>query len=537
MKKRLQGNYNAQLEEEYKKYRNLLNKLIHKQKNDYYRSQIENNKNNIKKMYEIIKNATYEKKNNTKNYINIKNNLDENITDPLTMANFCNEYFGTIGIEMAKTIPVPQTECHEDPHTINSIFLTPITKGELIKHIASLKNNSSPGQDGIRAETIKQTHLEIIPPLLHILNLILEKGIVPSDFKISIITPIYKSGSITSIGNYRPISLISNFAKVFEKCIKERLTTFLKNNNILSSNQFGFVGGCGTSDAMHKLVTEVINNLNTDKKCLAVFLDLAKAFDTVPHDKLLRVLQGYGIRGIAFELLQSYLSERCQMLKLNDILSEKRMIKIGVPQGTVLGPLLFVCYINPLLRLSNINGMIVSYADDTVIVFAGDTWESVKNLSMNGLVIVTNWLQNYKLTLNLSKTNYIAFSLTKANRPQFNSVTINNHSIQEVSHTKYLGIVIDQYLKWRPHIDYISAKIRKLIHKFYLLRDFLNKKTLTTVYKVLVESIIRYGILVWGGLYKNSLYKLHIIQKYILKIMLKKKKTISHKFAILSGNM
>lgn len=526
MKKRLLNNHNFQLEEEYKKYRNLLNKIINKQKNDYYRHQVENNKNNIKKLYEIINDATYETNKKNKKNINIKNDLDENFTDSLTMANFCNEYFSNIGIRMARAIPDTLGECEEDPSTIdNSIFLKPVNKSELIKHIASLKNNSSPGHDSIRGETIKQTHLEILDPLLHVFNLILEKGVVPTDFKISIITPIHKSGSLTAISNYRPISLISNFAKLFERCLKDRLTTFFKNNNILSPNQFGFVEGYSTSDAMHKLTSEIIKNLNLNKKCLAVFLDLARAFDTVPHHKLLQVLKKYGLRGIALELLESYLTERYQMLRLNDIISEKQKIKIGVPQGTVLGPLLFICYINGLLKLLNINGQIISYADDTVIVFAGDTWEIVKKLAINGLIKVTNWLQNYKLTLNLNKTNYVAFSLTRKNRPHFNNITIKNHSIQEVTHIKYLGIIIDQFLKWQPHMDYVSAKLRKLIHKFYLLREFLNKKTLITIYKAFVESLIRYGILVWGGLYKNCLYKLKIIQKYMLKIMLKKNKS------------
>lgn len=523
MKKKLLKNFSPQLEREYKEYRNTLNKLIHKQKNEYYKNQIENNKYDMKNLYNVIKDATYEnnKKNNT--FLNIKSKDDQSFNNCNEIANFCNEYYINVGVEMEKAIPTPQEKYNLGPPLVNSIFLNPITKNELINHISTLKNGSSPGYDGIKAHIIKQTHLEIIDPLLYIFNLIFETGNIPPEFKTSIITPIHKSGSKTNIINYRPVSLISNFGKLLEKCIKVRLVNFLKLNNILSPNQFGFLEGCSTMDAMHRLITEIVNNLNANKKCLTVFLDLAKAFDTVPHNGLLEVLENSGMRGRALCLFESYLSERTQMVKINNVLSEGQTIKIGVPQGTVLGPVLFITYINSLLKLQ-VDGITISYADDTALVISGDTWESVKCKTVNSMIKVRNWLQTFKLTLNLTKTHYIAFSLTGANRPQYGNIVVDDHCIEEISSTKYLGIVIDKFLKWQPHIDYVSGKIRGLIHKFYLLREFLNKRTLIIIYKAFVESIIGYGILVWGGLYNNSLYKLNIIQKYILKIIYRKKR-------------
>lgn len=522
MKKKLLKNFNLQLENDYKEYRNNLNKLIRQQKNQYYKNQIESNKNDMKKLYKIIKDATYENNKNNNSSLNIKNKDGQNFSSSVEASNYCNDYYINIGVEMEKAIPPPQqVEQQIDPPIVNSIYFNPITRAELINCISNLKNNSSPGYDGIEANIIKQTHLEILDPLLHILNLIIKTGKIPSEFKTSIVTPIHKSGTKTSINNYRPISLISNFAKLFEKCIKTRLISFFKVNNVLSTNQFGFIEGCSTEDAMHRLITEIVNNLNSNKKCLAVFLDLAKAFDTVPHNELLNCLERCGIRGMALRLFSSYLSERLQMVKLNKVLSDKQIIKIGIPQGTVLGPVLFILYINSMLKL-DVNGLTVSYADDTAVVVSGDTWDDVKSKAVNNLIKIKNWLQTYKLTLNLAKTNYIAFSLTNANRPLYHDIVIDDQCIKETSSTKYLGVVIDKFLKWQPHIDYVSNKIRKLIHKFYLLREFLNRKTLITIYKAFVESIIRYGILVWGGLYNNSLYKLNLIQKYILKIIFRK---------------
>lgn len=520
MKKKLSKNYDEQLEKQYKEYRNALNKLIKKQKNDFYKHKIEINKDNIRKLYTVIRDATYENE-SSKNLLNIKDNNGQQFIDQKEMANYCNNYFINIGIEMEKEIPQPRAHGITETPVNSSIYLRPVTQQELIKSIASLKNNSSPGHDNISARIIKDTHAEITDPLLHLLNLILETGIVPTQFKISIVTPIHKADSRENIKHYRPISLITNFAKLLEKSLKSRLIDFMKHNKILSHNQFGFLENTSTVDAMHKLVSEVVNNLNNNKKCLAIFLDLAKAFDTVPHEKLLDVLYNYGIRGIAHKLFKNYLSNRLQMVKLNDILSDKQQIKIGIPQGTVVGPILFITYINSLLKLP-LEGVVVSYADDTSVVVSGDNWEIVREKSINCFKLIKNWLQAYKLTLNLLKTNYIAFSLNTVNRPLFDSIVIDDQIIRETASTKYLGIIIDKYLKWQPQIEYLSNRIRKLIHKFYLLREFLNKKYLILVYKAFIETIIRYGIVVWGGLYNNRLHKLNIIQKYILKIIFKK---------------
>lgn len=165
----------------------------------------------------------------------------------------------------------------------------------------------------------------------------------------------------------------------------------------------------------------------------------------------------------------------------------------------------------------------MSYADDTAMIFSERNWTETRERAVLGIKLLRNWLDTYKLTLNIKKTNYIAFSLTQANRPDFSKIKIDEfNEISEVSHTKYLGVVIDRFLKWGPHIDYLSNRIRRLIGKFYELRDFMSRKLLIMVYRALVESLLRYGIVVWGGLYNNALYKLNIVQKFILRVLFRK---------------
>ena len=190
----------------------------------------------------------------------------------------------------------------------------------------------------------------------------------------------------------------------------------------------------------------------------------------------------------------------------------------------MLGPILFIA-INSLLKLET-GGTIISYADDTVLFYSGHNWEIVKTKVEHGVTMVKKWLDVYKLSLNLDKTNYIAFSINSVNRPDFSFVNITNlnATIKEVSTTKYLGIVIDKHLKWEHHASRLKNNLRKLIHKFYTLREILTRQLLTMIYRALVESLIRYGIVIWGGLYNKAIKQLNVVQNYILKVINKKEK-------------
>jgi len=522
LKKKLLKNKNNELQkiEEYKEYRNCLSKLLKKVKNDYFKRKLENCNNNYKLTWKIINEASGNKacKQNNINKILI-DGINE--SDNYKIAQTFNNYFTNIGLDMAKKIKNPQVYVNKyESNQQSSMFLPPIQGKDIITLISKLKSSSAPGLDGVTAGIIKYVHLNIIEPLKHIINLIISSGEIPPHFKTSVISPIHKAGNKNEVQNYRPISQLNCFAKILEMYMKNCLMSFLETNNVISHKQYGFMKGFNTEGAINKLVGDVLDGFNGNKCTIAVFLDLAKAFDTIPHDKLLKKLESIGIRGMVLRLFQNYLRNRTQYVKINGVLSAPRTVEIGIPQGTVLGPILFLLYINDLYQITDTCN-IISYADDTVILGSGDNWLDTKLIIEKCLGDVKKWLDLNMLTLNIKKTKCITFSVTRSKQPLFDKINLTStETIECVSEIKYLGVMLDQHLRWDVHALFIAGKLRKAIHIFYILRNILTKHFLGMVYTSLIESILRYGIIVWGSLLPSNAHSLQTVQNSLVKIML-----------------
>lgn len=287
----------------------------------------------------------------------------------------------------------------------------------------------------------------------------------------------------------------------------------------MSKNQYGFRKGKSTEDAIRKLVERIYQWMDGNKVGLCVFIDLAKAFDTVSHAKLLRKLHVYGFRGKAFELMKSYLANRIQFVKMDEHASEKRTVEYGVPQGTVLGPVLFLIYMNSLL-LAKRKGKIISFADDTVILYEDSNWRDLKQQAEGDLSVIKEWFRGNKLTLNLQKTKYLPFAAYESGLPHMGNLEFEDGtSIPEAEHIKYLGITIDRHLKWNKHIDILVAKLRCLLTKFKHLKKHLDVPNLMMVYAALCQSLIRYGIIGWGGAYSCHMRRVEVVQKWLLRII------------------
>jgi len=535
LKKRLLKYPDEDLLCEYREKRNKLTKKIQKAKNCYFRAKFDAAGRDIKKIWNTINESVGGfDAGKSFNYSVIHDN--ELVGDKHKVAEIFNDFFGSVGNNMATAVSQENNNTlailDDFPKNIfnvkNSIFLHPVTETEIFKIINNLKNNSAPGLDGIRSSFIKRMKEYLVPPLVHIINLSFSSGIFPDNLKHSLVTPIFKNDDKSNINNYRPISVISQFAKIFEKAIAYRLNNHLKFNNIISSSQYGFQTQKSTEDALFSCFDHIYKSLENNSKCLAVFLDLAKAFDTVCHNILLDKLETYGIRGVALSLFKSYLADRMQSVKIDDKISSATVVRCGVPQGTVLGPLLFLCYINDLLY-TDIGGKMVSYADDTVLIFTDINWDLVKKRTERGIFNVRRWLNKHLLSLNINKTKFLTFSFNVTNQPILDALIMHwncnmiecncNAKIHRTNKIKYLGIVVDGYLRWDKHIELLVKRLKCLLYVFYRLRYVVKRNLLTMTYKALVESILQYGIILWGGTYDSLINPISIIQKLILKIM------------------
>lgn len=317
------------------------------------------------------------------------------------------------------------------------------------------------------------------------------------------------------------------FSKVIEKIMCDRLTSFLDVNDIIAHNQYGFKKGFSTEHALIDFSTTIYESINSNFKTVAIFLDIKKAFDSVNHKILLHKLEIIGIRGTQFEWFRSYLDNRKQCVKIQNKVSDFNLVHTGVPQGSILGSILFSIFINDLCKLDT-TGKIITYADDTVIIYSAANYDSLQNDINADLLKIGDWFNVNDLILNSNKTKYINFTLRNNDNVDLNliyhSLCTNNLNcncplIQKVNTFKYLGLHIDQNLKWKSHVQYLRSKLRIHMHTFYYLRKYVDQKFLKTLYFAWVQSILQYGIVVWGGDYFSNLLPLYKVHNRFLKLL------------------
>lgn len=524
-KSTLKNPQDTELSRKYRDYKNNLTKLIKSTKMRYYVKLINKNINNTKHLYNTVKKICGSKVNKFGEITKIRLGDGSLTRNDETIAEAFNQHYINYGDELASKIV--NVEYRDDIVPLgSSMFFCPILESETLGIINQLGNNKAPGLDKIMSNTVKEVKHEVVKPLTFLINKIMESGIWPISLKKGVVKPIFKSGDPLEISNYRPITLTSTISKIVEKAIKVRITNFLQKHNIISQRQFGFIEGRSTQDAIAWLTDNIYKGIDKNKPTVCIFVDLAKAFDTVHHSILLQKLDKYGFRGKALSLIKTYLENRTQCVMVNESLSTPAVIKRGVPQGTVLGPILFLLYINDLLTLES-KGCITSYADDTAIIYSDDSWEGLKKVVETDFLKVKKWFDKNILTINYSKTTFLAFS--SYSRVTIDTIEIrehhNNFKLTSSGSVKYLGIIIDKHLRWNLHINYIVRKLRGLLSKFKLLRNYLELNQMRMLYYSLVQSHITYGIIGWGGAYKSNLRNLEIMQKWFLKIILNKVRT------------
>lgn len=501
---------------QYRKYRNKVNNMLETAKRNYYMSKLNMAAGNGKETWKVIREIVKGKCNQASNIEQINVN-GQKVTDPNVICNQFNSYFSSVGQKLASEIPASDSSPLQ--YLIGNypdMELSDTSPQEILSIIKDLKD-SGPGHDEIHIKVIKQAAIILAPVISRLINLSFGLGKFPEKLKIAKIISIYKGGKDEEVNNYRPISILSSINKIFERAMYDRVIKFLKENAILTDKQFGFRKNRSPHSAILSMINQILHALDNKFYTIGIFLDLRKAFDTIDHSILLSKLRHYGIRNKAYNWFKSYLTNRQQYTVVNDSCSDFAEVSTGVPQGSTLGPLLFLIYINDIVRSSNILEFTL-FADDTSIILSGPNLVNLTTIINSELKYVSTWLSANKLSLNISKTHYMVFAGSRGTDENL-SIKICDNNIERCYSTKYLGIIIDCKLTWKEHVKYIHGKLSKSCGIMYKIKHILDRKTRLTLYYSLFYPYIQYCIVVWGMAAKSILTPLIIIQKRIVRII------------------
>ena len=341
-------------------------------------------------------------------------------------------------------------------------------------------------------------------------------GIFPDILTLAKVVPVSKSGNKRVVTNYRPISLFSNFSKIFEKLLYQRLDTFIRKHSIISPFQYGSQAGHSTKHAVTDVITMAYDNINDKKFTCVSFLDIKKAFDSVDHDILINKLEHYGIRGNANDLLKSYLSQRKQFIVIDEQSSKLYPIKWGVPQGSTLGPLFFILYINDLANCTLVKPRL--FADDTCLVYSADTIDNLSKVINQDMVNISNWMQANRLCLTPKSQICIP--------PEFNSpstspeinIFYDGSPITISKSAKYLGVYIDDELNFKTHIKLLYTKLSRSLGILPKVKNYLPKKSLLHLYFALFHSHLLYCVTIWFSTYQTYTAPISKLQDRAIKL-------------------
>ena len=514
-------NKSKSFSDSFKKYRNLLTRLKDLSKKLYFKDSVKRASGNSKQLWRTVNNIITTKSPKHKSIDCVEDNEGKFISDPIEISNTLNNNFisiadnllsqnnGNSNIEHSSYNNSQYSSCKH----INSFFLSPIKVEDIKNYIDSMNKNKSSRSDIPNIQFIKLSVDIIAPVISNIFNHCILKGVFPESLKIAEVIPIFKSGSKSDINNYRPISLLSPFSKIFENHIYNQLNYFIKENNIFHKLQYGFREDSSTELAVSQIVDDIIETIDNKLINCSIFLDLAKAFNTINHNILLKKLENYGIRGIPLSLIKSFLENRSQWTSVGTVKSDLKLINVGVPQGSSLGPLLFLFYINDLPLSTKLKVRL--FADDACLSYQHSDATSLNNIINQELNKVSHWLHLNKLFINYSKSSYLIFNRTKLHH-KFH-ITIDNKELQHNTSTKYLGVIIDDKLNWKPHITQLTSKLSRNCYALTKLKAYVDEPTLKTVYYGLIYPHIQYCISSYGNTAASNLESIIKLHKRVIR--------------------
>lgn len=413
-------------------------------------------------------------------------------------ANSINSTFGS----------VKHQKCTLSSSLCNTIIFEPISREEILNSIKSLKMKHSTGIDGLHVGTLKFVADELIDPLYVLFNKSIDSGVFPTALKIAKTIPVFKKNDPHEITNYRPISIQNVLSKVFESVVHSRLTTFFNKYNIFSNAQHGFLPSKSTETASINFLQFVYDQRDEGKLVAGVFFDLSQAFDSLDLEFVREKFHAVGIRGQILDWIISYLTERVSHVFVSGAVSQPRKISLGIPQGSILGPLIFTIFINDLPGAFT-TGHVTLYADDTSVAVSADSLENLGSAVGRAVTEMSNWCAKNRLLLNHAKTVFVNFAYR-------NPVSLIDDKLFSTS-VKFLGTFVDYRLTFEEQVSEVCKKINKNYFAIRQLKNSLTTEYLLNIYYALINSVLCYNVLIWGR--AQNYERVLIAQKRVLRLI------------------
>lgn len=505
------------LQSKYKSKKKLVKRDIQKAKSEYFKGKFNECGKDTSKTWKIVKTLVPNKviKSKVSNFEDIERKVEE-----------FNNFFANVGkVTYEKTqrslenVNVPLEDMPINVNLETNFRPQPVTVETVILTIKHLKDTRAVGADGIALQFVRDSLPVIVFYILIIINTSIVTGIYPSLWKYAIINPTYKSGDTDEITNYRPISLLPILSKILEKIVANQLMEYLETNYLLSKTQHGFRSNLSTETALIKVTNKIYENMDRNKISLLTLCDLSKAFDSVNHETLLQKLRNHQIDNFWFE---NYISHRCQSVKLGNAVSSKEAVTFGVPQGSILGPILFLIFVNDMGMLETENCIMIQYADDTQFLHTGTVNELdvLKSNAESTLKAVANYFNANGLLINANKTQCIIIGSRQnlAKIPNEIKIKCDGYDISPCNVVKNLGVYIDRYMTFETHIDELYKKTIGILMYINRIKDKFERNIRIAVVQVLALSILNYCSLIWGAACNTQIFRIQKLQNFAARI-------------------
>ena len=516
-------------EEDFAKLREqkrLVRNSLRKARQEVIMTSLEENRSNSRKFWRCLNNNFFLGKKSKTQSCSRLCDAEGNIIEGETMANYLSTYYAENGEVLAKAFKDNRDDCPviestpENDCNFKFRFIPLSVVSDYVKDIDVCKSS---GIEDLSSQLVKDAFKVLTVELTHILNESITTCKFPDAWAVGTITPIPKEGDPLEPGNWRPITILPLPSKLLEKAVHYQIISYLDEHALLQMNQHGFRKHKSTSTAIIELTKVIFDNYNKDLHSSCLFVDYKKAFETLDHNALLQKLNTFGFDHKSIKWVKSYLGNRRHVVRCGKILSTESRVKYGVPQGSILGPLYFIMYVNDLITALSVDGEaeIIMYADDTVLLTSGVTHQCVTEKMQRVTTILTQWCIKNKLTINTNKTKHMLISRTGGNPTQISdySIDVNGVALNNVSMYKYLGVYLDNTLKFEEAVNETYLKANRKLFTLRRIRSYVSPYVANLIYKQFVLPLLDYVDFIIESAPKRAVDQLGKIQRRAIKII------------------